>query len=560
MPRPIGVAASLLSLQRSHGNQYVQRLLRSRRIQAKLTISEPGDEDEQEADRAAALETDPVSDQVMRVSKSELQARSRLRHQTTAAECSKCDKKNEVAPQTNLKINEPGSIHEREADGIANQALAAPAHSAIISTPPSIHRISGQSAGRGLSPIPSGPSSPSCQALTLQRQGGKSVAVGAGSQPGPEEFLIEGNQVLPRVQTGRDSKNANQLLLRYGDVVVATLEVRGKTGDVDSIQVRDRTGARNRGQKIDTIDLDVVHPPGVTVTLKLSGPALAQTKRRFGILDVTVKSMEAKPPYGKDELQVWPPTQSLGPIKQRRPLTVPERDEEERQQAEARARDLDIGVQVVDGWKQHKMLMGILNQSDKSFKDLHHLGIASFLDLVPLPSQDEWRKVFNEVHQQLFLAAKALDQRFPGGAQVHLRRADALLRTFNAKVSKAMKVGVENIKTAERVTAKVGQVSQVVGELVANLIPTPLGKLLSFLYQVAKPGPKPLKADPTREELVEWLEENSGYLDSLRAALPSGPGKAPSKKQGTAPQPTTPSTPPPHHAYHGTRGCHQFSE
>lgn len=53
MPQPIGVAASLLSLQRSHGNQFVQRLLRSRRMQAKLTISEPGDQYEQEADRVA---------------------------------------------------------------------------------------------------------------------------------------------------------------------------------------------------------------------------------------------------------------------------------------------------------------------------------------------------------------------------------------------------------------------------------------------------------------------------------------------------------------------------
>jgi len=53
MPQPIGVAATLLSLQRSHGNQYVQRLLRSRRMQTKLTISEPGDQYEQEADRVA---------------------------------------------------------------------------------------------------------------------------------------------------------------------------------------------------------------------------------------------------------------------------------------------------------------------------------------------------------------------------------------------------------------------------------------------------------------------------------------------------------------------------
>lgn len=50
---------SLLQLQRSLGNQAVQRLFRSGAIQAKLTIGAPGDRYEQEADR--------VADQVMRM-------------------------------------------------------------------------------------------------------------------------------------------------------------------------------------------------------------------------------------------------------------------------------------------------------------------------------------------------------------------------------------------------------------------------------------------------------------------------------------------------------------
>jgi hypothetical protein len=52
-PQRAGLAASLLSLQQSHGNQYVLQLLRSRRIQARLTIGAPGDRHEQEADRVA---------------------------------------------------------------------------------------------------------------------------------------------------------------------------------------------------------------------------------------------------------------------------------------------------------------------------------------------------------------------------------------------------------------------------------------------------------------------------------------------------------------------------
>jgi microcompartment protein CcmL/EutN len=52
-------AAPLLNLQRAYGNRYVQRLLRSGALQPKLTVSEPGDPYEQEADR--------VAEQVMRM-------------------------------------------------------------------------------------------------------------------------------------------------------------------------------------------------------------------------------------------------------------------------------------------------------------------------------------------------------------------------------------------------------------------------------------------------------------------------------------------------------------
>ena len=47
------VAAPLLWMQKTFGNQAVQRMLRTHLIQAKLTINQPGDEYEQEADRVA---------------------------------------------------------------------------------------------------------------------------------------------------------------------------------------------------------------------------------------------------------------------------------------------------------------------------------------------------------------------------------------------------------------------------------------------------------------------------------------------------------------------------
>jgi len=53
------ITSFLFGLQRIHGNRYVQRLLSSGALQAKLTVSEPGDQYEQEADR--------VAEQVMRM-------------------------------------------------------------------------------------------------------------------------------------------------------------------------------------------------------------------------------------------------------------------------------------------------------------------------------------------------------------------------------------------------------------------------------------------------------------------------------------------------------------
>jgi hypothetical protein len=57
-------------------------------------------------------------------------------------------KKKRFGLQTKLTVNEPGDIYEREADRIADQVMAAPAHSAINGAPPGSQRFSGQSNGQ----------------------------------------------------------------------------------------------------------------------------------------------------------------------------------------------------------------------------------------------------------------------------------------------------------------------------------------------------------------------------------------------------------------------------
>ena len=50
--------------------------------------------------------------------------------------------------QPKLMVNMPGDIYEQEADRIADQVMATPAHHAVSGTPPRIQRFSGQSNGQ----------------------------------------------------------------------------------------------------------------------------------------------------------------------------------------------------------------------------------------------------------------------------------------------------------------------------------------------------------------------------------------------------------------------------
>ena len=54
--------------------------------------------------------------------------------------------------QAKLKVNEPGDIHEQEADRIADQVMASPAHPALKGAPPRIQRFSRQSNGLDTAP------------------------------------------------------------------------------------------------------------------------------------------------------------------------------------------------------------------------------------------------------------------------------------------------------------------------------------------------------------------------------------------------------------------------
>ena len=110
-------------------------------IQTKLEINRPGgDVYEQEADY--------VSERVTRVPEPQLQRACACGNNTMAGgECSECRKKR-LGLRTKLKVNEPGDIYEREADRVADQVMATPAHSAVSSGPPRTLRFAGKPTGQ----------------------------------------------------------------------------------------------------------------------------------------------------------------------------------------------------------------------------------------------------------------------------------------------------------------------------------------------------------------------------------------------------------------------------
>ncbi len=65
-------------------------------------------------------------------------------HTMAGGECQECGKKRQFGLQTKLQVNEPGDVYEQEADRIADQVMATPAHPAVSVEPPRIQRLVGQ--------------------------------------------------------------------------------------------------------------------------------------------------------------------------------------------------------------------------------------------------------------------------------------------------------------------------------------------------------------------------------------------------------------------------------
>jgi len=392
-------------------------------------------------------------------------------------------------------------------------------------------------------PAPVAVASQAAHILTMQRTAGNAAttrALSALRHRGPvavqrqrsvqREITLETEQELPRARIEPDAKSPNRLTVRYGAEVVAVISVGGPGATVDGISIRDRTGARNQGRKIDAIDLDILHPPGWTVTVEPARSALARTKKTVGVGDISITKTERKPPFGRDELQLWPGAQPLGPMRQRREQTKSEKAADKQWRADQRAKDIEDGRKVAELRKEYARLNGATDIADKYLMDLYGLGlIVQTLTKLPEPTH------YNDIRRELFLALTALDNRAPGRAKVHLQRADKALWAANAQVTGAVQKGIANIDTAMRVTQKVGAISTFVGETIARMIPGPWGKALVILAEMLKPAPKTM--DEAADRMMGALHTGQAWGQQRP------PGKGGSGTEGTTvPKTTVPKT------------------
>ncbi|HEV8483543.1 MAG TPA: DUF4157 domain-containing protein [Blastocatellia bacterium] len=112
-----GLRDSLLQLQRARGNRVVQRMLDSRLIQAKLSVSRPGDESEQEADR--------VAEHVVRMSASNISEEAAISGQDRKSAvqriCSSCE---EEAQRLPMEQEEEATLQTRGTPGVDHEGPA----------------------------------------------------------------------------------------------------------------------------------------------------------------------------------------------------------------------------------------------------------------------------------------------------------------------------------------------------------------------------------------------------------------------------------------------------
>ena len=322
------------------------------------------------------------------------------------------------------------------------------------------------------------------------QQGRRQDSLIRAAAPLLQRYPMTDDADIPSVVIEPDPSSRQRLLLRYDGALVGVLVAKRSAGDaLLDLQVLDRTGSRSRGARITKIELEVIHPPGTAVVLQSDATALAAAEKRFGIGAVTLTTVERKPPYKRDrELQVWPATGDRGKQRQRREMTPGEKaahDREEARKADDLQRAAEAKARLIEMWK-------ILGSEREYLRQLRGAFSVNFLTRLfgkSPPSDAVWA----ETERLLGVAARQVADGRGYNAERTLKRAWAAFVAANARVSGATREHIRRMTAGEEVARRVGVISMMIGEEVAERIPGPVGILLKLGYEVAKGKPKDME-------------------------------------------------------------------
>jgi hypothetical protein len=288
------------------------------------------------------------------------------------------------------------------------------------------------------------------------------------------------------VKVERDPNRRNRLRLRYGKEIIGTLDIAGRGAKLERLQVRDRT--ESRPGEIKGVVVEVLHPATTTVKLDLRRGALTKIHKQYGIAEVHVNQIEAEPPYGKDELQLWPPLFDLPMIEQRRKPTAKEIakwDERRRRLDQLRKAHRQLSDSLEFSRGTHEA--AIENKKNHPF-------VSFFADLIggaDLPS----RRIWDRAEEYLESADRAIIAGNPDLAEKDLREAEKARAEASARVEEYRSDTLSGAETAVTVLEK----TRDVGEAVAGAVPGPIGGGLRGAYEALEGPPESL------EELADRL-------------------------------------------------------
>jgi hypothetical protein len=226
----------------------------------------------------------------------------------------------------------------------------------------------------------------------------------------------------------------------------------------------------------------VLHLPGTTVQFDLWRRSWARVGKRHGLEDIRVRSIERQAPFPRDELQLWPPAGDLGTIDRREPT---ERDRREREEELEREREDHQRTRLA--FRRLSQEVADAKRLDERVREGGVIAAISGIAGLAggLPDYEEW----NELDRLVFKAQSMLDRHDYSSARGWIKRADANRRAIQRRLERFQ---ADTIKGAGRMVWLLGKVAAV-GEVAANLLPGPLGKIFSLGYEVVKPAPKTLE-------------------------------------------------------------------